>query len=151
MLLHIFATDSDWVQTISRIILGIIFFAHGSQKVLGWFGGLGLKKTVQTMTGSLRVPPVLALLAISAEFLGGIGLIVGLFGRIAAAGIGVIMLVGILMVHGKYGLFMNWYGDREGHGYEYHLLAVALALLVVVNGSGALSLDRLLYISIARS
>jgi putative oxidoreductase len=103
------------------------------------------------MTGFLGLPAALAFLAVGAEVFGGIGLILGLFSRIAAAGIGVIMLVGILMVHGKYGLFMNWFGDREGHGYEYHLLAIALVLLIAVKGSGALSLDRLLYISMARS
>ena len=75
----------------------------------------------------------------------GVGLILGLLSRIAAAGIVVIMVVAIVLVHGRHGLFLNWFGDREGHGYEYHLLALALAIVVVVRGSGALSLDDLLY------
>jgi len=56
-------------------------------------------------------------------------------------------LAAIVMVHGRYGLFMNWFGDRKGHGIEYHLLAIALAVAILVRGSGAASLDRLFYIS----
>jgi putative oxidoreductase len=69
-----------------------------------------------------------------------------LFSRIAALGITVIMIVAILMVHGRFGLFLNWFGDRKGHGYEYHLLAIALAMAIIVEGAGAPSMDRLLYV-----
>ena len=146
MLLDVVSTDPDWILTASRIILGVIFFAHGAQKLPGWFGGPGLKKTLQTMTGHLGLPVVIAIAAIAAEFFGGVGLIIGLLSRIAALGIAVIMVLGILMVHGRYGLFMNWFGDRKGHGYEYHLLAIAVALLIMVRGSGAWSVDRLLHL-----
>jgi putative oxidoreductase len=145
MLLHLFSTSLDWLQTLIRITLGLVFFAHGSQKVLGWFGGPGLKETMRTMHEFLGLPTPLALLAVAAEFLGGLGLMVGLLSRIAAAGIVVIMLVAIVMVHGRNGLFLNWLGERKGHGYEYHLLAIALAAEIVVRGSGAASLDRLVY------
>ena len=148
MLLSLFSTDSDWTLTIIRIALGVVFFAHGSQKLLGWFGGPGLKGTLHTMHQHLGLAIPLAFLAVAAEFFGGVGLIVGLLSRVAAVGIVVIMLVAIVMVHGRYGLFLNWFGDRKGHGYEYHLLAIALAAAVIVKGSGALSVDRLLYISI---
>jgi putative oxidoreductase len=77
-----------------------------------------------------------------------LGLIVGLLSRVAAVGIIVIMVTAIVIVHARHGLFLNWFGDRKGHGYEYHLLAIALAVAIVVKGSGAVSLDRLLYISI---
>jgi putative oxidoreductase len=147
MPLDLFSTDSDWTLTMIRIILGVIFFAHGSQKLLGWFGGSGLKETLHTMHEHLGIPMPLALLSVAAEFFGGLGLIVGLLSRIAATGIAVIMLVAIATVHGRYGLFLDWFGNRKGHGYEYHLLAIALAAVIVVKGSGALSLDRLLYIS----
>jgi putative oxidoreductase len=63
--------------------------------------------------------------------------------RVAAAGIAFIMFAAIFMVHGRYGLFLNWFGDRKGHGYEYHLLAIALAAVIIARGSGAVSLDRL--------
>lgn len=145
MLLDLFSTNPDWLQTLIRITLGVVFFAHGSQKVLGWFGGPGLKETLRTMHEALGLPTPLALLAVAAEFLGGLGLMVGLLSRIAAVGICVIMLVAIVMVHGRNGLFLNWLGDRKGHGYEYHVLAIALAVEVVVRGSGAASLDRLVY------
>src|SRR5712691_12157846 len=148
MLIDLLSTDSDWTLFIIRIILGVVFFAHGSQKLLVWFGGHGLKETMHTMHEYLGLPIPLAFLAVAAEFFGGLGLIVGLLSRVAAVGIAVVMSAAIVIVHGRYGLFLNWFGDRKGHGYEYHLLAIALAAAIVVKGSGAVSLDRLLYISI---
>jgi putative oxidoreductase len=149
MLLTLFSTDPDWIQTIARVTLGVIFFAHGSQKLLGWFEGPGLKETMRAMHEFLGLPVLLAFAAIAAEFFGGAALIVGLLSRVAAVGISVIMVSAILMVHGRHGLFLNWFGDRKGHGYEYHLLALALAAAVIVRGSGAVSLDRLLYMSMS--
>jgi putative oxidoreductase len=145
MLSDLFSTDPDWTQTIIRMILGVVFFAHGAQKLFGWFGGPGLKSTIDTMHRHLGLPVPLAFLAVAAEFLGGLGLIFGLLGRVAAIGIAVIMLAAVVMVHGRNGLFLNWFGDRKGHGYEYHLLAIALAAAIVVRGSGAASLDRLFF------
>jgi putative oxidoreductase len=145
MLLNLLSTDSDWTLTVIRMILGLVFFAHGAQQVLGRFGGAGLKKTISGMHESVGLPAPVALLAISAEFLGGLGLIVGLLSRVAALGIGVTMLFAIVMVHGRNGLFLDWFGERKRHGFEYHLLAIALALAIVVKGSGALSLDLLLH------
>jgi putative oxidoreductase len=145
MLSNLFSTDPDWTQTILRTILGVVFFAHGAQKLLGWFGGPGLKSTLGTMHRQLGLPAPIAFLTVAAEFLGGLALIAGLLSRVAAAGIGVIMVAAIVMVHGRNGLFLNWFGDRKGHGYEYHLLAIALAVVIVVRGSGAASLDRLFF------
>lgn len=132
MLADLFSTDPDWTQTIIRLILGAVFFAHGAQKLLGWFGGSGLKATIGMMHEHLGLPVPIAFLAVSAEFLGGAGLIFGLLGRVAAAGIAFIMFAAIFMVHGRNGLFLNWLGDRKGHGYEYHLLAIALAAVIIV-------------------
>jgi putative oxidoreductase len=146
MFWNLFSTDQDWTLTAIRLILGVVFFAHGAQKMLGWFGGAGLKETMRTMHEYVHIPVPVAFLVVSSEFFGGLGLIVGLLGRVAAIGIGVTMLTAIFMVHGRYGLFMNWLGDRKGHGIEYHLLVIALAIAVVVGGSGAASLDRLLFI-----
>src|SRR6202171_818188 len=145
MLSDLFSTDPDWTQTIIRLILGVVFFAHGAQKLLGWFGGPGVKETMRTMPEYLGRPLLLAVAAVATEFLGGMGLIVGLLSRVAAVGIGVTMLSAIVMVHGRNGLFMDWFGARKSHGYEYHLLAIALAIVLVVKGSGAISLDRLLF------
>jgi putative oxidoreductase len=147
MLLDLFSTNPDWIQTVVRLILGIVFFAHGAQKLLGWFGGPGLKATMRMMHETLGLPTSMAYLAVLAEFLGGLGLIAGLLSRVAAVGIAVVMFTAIVIVNGRYGLFLNWFGDKKGHGYEYHLLAIALAAVIIVRGSGAMSLDRLLYIS----
>jgi putative oxidoreductase len=91
----------------------------------------------------LGLPVPIAFLTVAAEFLCGLGLIFGLLGRVAAVGIAFIMFAAIFMVHARNGLFLNWFGDRKGHGYEYHLLAIALAAVIVARGSGAASLDRL--------
>jgi putative oxidoreductase len=147
MIANLFSTDPDWTFAVIRVVLGVVFFAHGAQKMLGWFGGHGLKETVRTMHEFLHLPVPLAYLAVTTEFLGGAGLIVGLLSRLAAIGICITMLSAIVMVHGRNGLFLNWFGGPKGHGFEYHLLAIALAIAIVVNGAGAASLDRLLYIS----
>jgi len=124
-----------------RLVLGVVFFAHGAQKMLGWFGGHGFNATMDQFTHHMGIPVVFAFLAIAAEFFGGLGLIVGLLGRVAAFGILVTMAVAVVMVHGKNGLFMNWMGSQQGEGFEYHLLAMALAMAIVIKGSGAFSLD----------
>lgn len=127
-----------------RLGLGVVFFAHGAQKMLGWFGGYGFSATMGLFTGMLHIPAPLAFLAIAAEFFGGLGLILGLLTRIAAFGIGVNMLVAIVMVHGAFGFFMNWSGAQKGEGIEYHLLVLAMAVFLTIRGAGALSVDRAL-------
>ncbi len=112
---------------------------------LGWFGGSGLQSTVRVFRESLRIPAPLAVLAVAAEFLGGLGLIVGLLSRVSALGIAVVMSVALVAVHRKFGFFMNWYGDQQGHGIEYHILVLALALVVIIKGAGSFSLDQIVY------
>jgi putative oxidoreductase len=138
------ATSDDPVMTILRLVLGVVFFFHGSQKVLGWFGGYGFSGTMNFFTHNMGIPAVFAFLAIAAEFLGSLGLILGLLARVAASGIIVDMVVAILMVHRANGIFMNWSGNQKGEGYEYHLLAIAIGLAVVIRGAGAFSVDRLI-------
>ena len=142
LLRRIVRTPDDHALALVRIVLGFVFFAHGAQKVLGWFGGNGLDATMNSFTHTLGIPAPLAALAILAEFLGGIGLVAGLLSRVAALGIGVEMIVALLLVHAPHGFFMNWSGNQKGEGFEYHLLAIAMAFLVVVRGAGAWSLDR---------
>lgn len=138
------ATSDDWTLTLLRLVLGVVFFAHGAQKALGWFGGYGFSGTMGFFTNMMHIPAPFAFLAICAEFLGGIGLILGVLGRVAAFGISVNMLVAILLVHSKVGFFMNWSGQQKGEGFEYHLLAIATAVVVMARGSGAFSVDRAL-------
>jgi len=92
----------------------------------------------------MGIPVPLAVLAIAAEFLGGLGLLVGFLARVGALGIITNMVVAILMVHSQVGFFINWSGNQKGEGFEFHLLAIALGLAVLVKGAGALSIDRLL-------
>ncbi len=137
-------TKADCTVTMLRLVLGIVFFAHGAQKLLGWFGGYGFSGTMDFFTHQMGIPAPLALLAMAAEFFGGLGLIFGFLGRIAASGIMVNMIVAIAMVHRHNGLFMNWTGTQKGEGFEYHLLAIAIALTILIKGAGALSVGRLL-------
>ncbi len=136
------ATSNDGTLTIVRLIMGIVFFAHGAQKMLGWFGGYGFSGTMGFFETQMHIPAVFAFLAIAAEFFGGLGLIVGLLTRIAAFGIAVNMLVAVFMVHIHFGFFMNWFGNQKGEGFEYHLLALAVASTLIVRGGGTLSIDH---------
>jgi putative oxidoreductase len=131
----------DVVPLILRLTLAAVMFPHGAQKVLGWFGGYGFRGTMAYFTKS-GFPPALAFLAITAEFLGPFGLALGLLTRVAALGIATVML-GALLVHRRYGFFMNWFGAQQGEGVEYHILALSLALALVIGGAGTWSLDAL--------
>ena len=144
MFRKLLSTSDDWTLTLLRLFMGVIFFAHGAQKAMGWFGGYGFSGTMGFFTNMMHIPAPLAFLAICAEFLGSMGLLVGLLGRIAAFGITCNMLVAVLLVHSKVGFFMNWTGQQKGEGFEYHLLAIAVAIVLMVKGSGAFSIDRAL-------
>lgn len=141
---RVLATDGDIAPAIARVALGLVMFPHGAQKALGWFGGYGFSGTYGFMTGKLGVPGVFAVLAILAEFVGALALVVGIGSRIAALGIAAVMLVAVAMVHLPHGFFMNWTGMQAGEGFEYHILAVALAAIVFVKGGGKGSVDRAL-------
>ena len=136
-------TSNDVALTTLRLVLGIVFFAHGAQKMLGWFGGFGFHGTMGFFE-HMGMPAPVALLIICTEFYGGLGLIVGLLTRIAALGIGVEMIGAIFMVHLPNGFFMNWMGTQKGEGFEYHLLAIAIAAALLLRGAGAFSVDRAL-------
>jgi len=144
MFRKLLSTSNDVSLTVLRVIAGIVFFAHGAQKMLGWFGGYGFHGTMGFFTQEMHLPAVLAFLAICAEFFGGLGLIVGFLTRIAAFGVLSNMVVAVLLIHHKFGLFMNWGGDQKGEGFEYHLLAIAVMLAVIIKGAGAYSVDYML-------
>lgn len=135
-------TTGGWTAFILRIVLGIVFFAHGAQLTLGWFGGHPFGQTVAAF-GKMGLPVPIAALVILAQFLGGLGLIVGLLTRVAAIGIAAVMTGAIFIAHIHVGLFMNWYGRQKGEGYEYHLLAIAIAVALIILGGGNLSLDKM--------
>ena len=140
----LFKTSDSFAPTLARLTLGGVMFPHGAQKVLGWFGGYGFTGTMHFFTEQMHIPAAFAVLAIAAEFLGSLGLITGFLGRIAAFGIAVNMAVAIATVHGANGFFINWFGNQKGEGYEYHLLAIGLALIVMIYGAGKASVDAAL-------
>ena len=127
----------DWALLVARAIVGVIFMAHGAQKLFGAFGGPGLSAVVQMMG------PLGYLVAVG-EFFGGLGLVFGFLSRFSAASIIIIMLGAIGMVHGRVGFFMNWAGNQAGEGFEYHLLAIAALLPIVIAGPGRFAVGRLL-------
>jgi putative oxidoreductase len=138
------ATDNDTATAILRLALGVSFFAHGAQKMLGFFGGYGFTGTMGFFTGLLHIPAPFAFLAIAAEFFGSLGLIFGLLTRVASFGIFCNMVVAVVMVHHQFGFFMNWTGVQKGEGFEFHILVMGAAVLLMIRGAGAASVDRLL-------
>jgi putative oxidoreductase len=142
---RIFVTSADISPLIARLTLGLVLLPHGAQHMLGWLGGYGFKGTLGWMTGTLGFPAPLAALAITVEFLAPFALVLGLLARPAALGI-VGLMLGALSTHLANGFFMNWFGalPAGSEGFEYHIVVIALAATVVLQGSGAFSIDRLL-------
>jgi putative oxidoreductase len=137
----LFRTPDSSSLMIVRLALGIVFLPHGLQKTLGLFGGGGFSGTMGFFTGQ-GMPAALAFLVILAESAGSLGLILGFLTRIAALGIGCVMVGAIFMVHLPNGFFMNWDGKQAGEGFEYHLLAIGMALALLLGGGGRASIDR---------
>ncbi|MCL2723130.1 MAG: DoxX family protein [Polyangiaceae bacterium] len=138
---RVVSTSASFAGTVARLTLGIVMFPHGAQHVLGWFGGQGWSAAMDMFTNKLHIPAPLAAIAVLVEFFGSIALIIGAFSRIAALGILGLMVGAIVTVHLPNGFFMNWFGQKAGEGFEYHLLAIGLALVTVVVGGGRGSID----------
>jgi putative oxidoreductase len=138
-----FHTDDSTTHLILRVILGSVIFLHGGQKLMGWFGGHGFEGTMGAFTEKMGLPAVIAFLVIIGESLGALGLITGFLTRLSAAGVAMIMLGAIAMVHWNHGIFMNWFGKQAGEGFEYHLLALGLAIPLILYGGGKFSIDQI--------
>ena len=138
----IFGTQNDTTGLIMRLTLGGVMLPHGLQKVFGLFGGAGLQATMNAFTTKMGLPAPLAVMVILAESAGALGLIFGFFTRLCALGIALVMGGAIYLVHGQHGFFMNWFGRQSGEGFEYHLLAIGLALALFIHGGGKWSLDQ---------
>lgn len=136
------ATETRLPGTIARLALGLVIFPHGAQKMFGWFGGYGFAGTYEYFTTKVGLPGVLAAAAIIVELASAIMLIFGALSRVAAIGMTAVMIGAILTTHLPHGLFMNWNGTKAGEGFEFHLLAIGLALVVLVTGGGKASIDR---------
>lgn len=141
----IFHTNNDWTGLILRITLGLVLFPHGAQKLLGSFGGPGFAGTIHFFTETLALPWVIAFLVIVIEFFGSLCLILGLASRLWSIAILIEFLVIIFMIHLPNGFFMNWQGDKQGEGFEFHILILGISLATIINGSGKFSIDKALY------
>ncbi len=129
-----------------RLAVGAIFFAHGSQKLLGWFGGLGLTGTIRTYRDGLEIPAFFTLIATFAEFFGGIFITLGFLTRISALLLSAVMLVAIFKIHWVHGFFLNWFSmPLKGHGVEYSLSLLGACLTLAAAGPKRPSLDHWLY------
>jgi putative oxidoreductase len=145
IIMWLFRTYPSWAPLFARLALGVIFFAHGAQKVLGLWGGGGWSGTIQFFEQNMGIPPVLAILVMITEFLGGIAIIIGFLTRLAALGITVDMLVAMFMVHLPNGFFLNWFNEpNKGHGIEMNLALIGLALSLLIWGAGNLSVDQVI-------
>jgi putative oxidoreductase len=140
----VFGTYASWSHLVVRLGLGIVFFAHGAQKTFGWFGGHGLSATIGGFR-QMNIPPAATVLAAFIECFGGLALILGLLARPVALALILVMLMAIVKVHGRNGFFLNFaMTPGKGHGYEFNLALIALALSILIGGAGALSIDRLI-------
>ncbi|MBL8022637.1 MAG: DoxX family protein [Leptospirales bacterium] len=137
-------TNGDITLTVIRVVLGTVMFAHGAQKLLGWFGGYGFKGTMGYLTGQVGLPSVVALLVIGIEFFGGLALVGGLGVRVVTVGVVAVMIGAVITAHLPNGFFMNWGGSQKGEGYEYHLIVLAASAALILRGGGKWSLDTLL-------
>jgi putative oxidoreductase len=144
MIKKLLETNDDIAGLVLRVLLGVVMLPHGAQKLLGWFGGYGFSGTMGFFTGKMGIPAVFAFLVIMSEFFGSLALITGALTRLAAFGVSCVMLVGALMVHLPHGFFMNWAGKQQGEGFEFHILAMAIAVALMIKGGGRWSVDGLL-------
>lgn len=138
-----FATNASLAPTLARIALAVVIFPHGAQKVLGWWGGFGFGPTMDFFQNVLHIPAPLALLALAAEFLAPLALILGLLTRLSALGIAITMAVAA-SVNLPNGFFMNWFGNQKGEGIEFFILAIGLAAVSIIQGAGRFAVDSIL-------
>lgn len=143
MLKQLFASKPEVGPLLLRLGVGGVMLPHGAQKALGLFGGNGFSETLKSFQTNFGINNWMAGLVIAAELAGAIGLVFGCCTRIAAAGIIAVMAGAIHYAHLKHGFFMNWFNDPQlGHGIEYHILMIVMALVLVIKGGGLLAVDR---------
>ena len=126
---------------VARLILAIVLFPHGAQKLFGWFGGFGFTGTMGFLTGQAHLPYIIALLVICIEFFGSLLLLTGFLTRIAAVAVIINFLGVVFKNHIQNGFFMNWGGTQKGEGVEYFILLFGLAIIVLIAGGGMASID----------
>lgn len=142
---NIIKTEQSTAVLIVRIVLGLVIFSHGAQSLIGWFGGTGFTNTMYYLTSIMQLPYIIALSVILLQFFGSILIILGVLVRPVALAISGMFVGMIVTVHLDHGFFMNWFGDKLGEGFEYHILVLALCAALMIEGAGRFSFDRLLF------
>lgn len=143
--------EQSWVLFVQRVVLALVMLPHGAQKLLGWFGGYGFSGTMGFFTDTMHIPAPIALLVILGESIGAVMLALGLATRLSAFGVSAIMVGAMLTSHAQHGFFMNWFGNQQGEGIEFHLLALALGLPLAIWGGGRYAIDSFLQRRLATS
>lgn len=139
------STNSDnWAALIARVALGATIFAHGAQKLFGWFGGYGFEGTMGFLTGQAGLPYFVAVLVILIESIAALMIIAGLFTRVAALGVFGLFAIIMFKFHAANGFFMNWAGNQKGEGIEYFIILLGAALALIIAGGGKASVDAAL-------
>jgi putative oxidoreductase len=138
----IFYTENGWAPLLMRVLLSIVLWAHGAQKLLGWFGGYGFENSMKFFTGTVGIPSVLGFLVIVLEFFGSLFVLAGLLTRVWASLMTLLFIAIPISSHLANGFFMNWFGNQPGEGYEFFLLAIGLSAGLVIEGGGRYSVDR---------
>jgi putative oxidoreductase len=145
MIKKLMKTTNDHAVAVVRMTLSLVMFAHGSQKMLGWFGGHGPTWTVEMWSKWFGFPAFITWAVIIGEFVAPLFLLAGFFTRIMTLVITMIMFGAIYFVHARWGFYMNWYNQQDrGEGIEYHILVLAICFLLIKKGSGAWSIDKML-------
>lgn len=140
----LFETENSWSPTLIRVMLGIVVFAHGAQKLLGWFGGYGFEGTMGYFTETVGLPWIVGFVVILLESIGALLLIAGIMTRLVALAFTVLGIGILFTIHLPFGFFMNWFGNQAGEGIEFFLLWLAMSTSIVISGAGAYSMDRLI-------
>lgn len=143
-MINLFRTDDAWSSFVLRLTLGLVMFPHGAQKLLGWYGGFGFDGTMGFFTQKMGLPWIVGFLVIIGEVFGSLGMLAGFLTRFTAASFIVIMLGAIATTHLPHGFFMNWFGQQQGEGFEYHLLVIGMSSALLIAGGGKWSVDRMI-------
>jgi putative oxidoreductase len=136
------STTDDGMITLLRVTVGFVVLMHGFQKLFGWFGGHGPVATMEAFEQWFGMPSFVTMLVILSDSVGAFCLILGLGTRFMASGIALVMLGAITLVHGRCGFYMNGYSQPRGEGFEFHLLVLAMVIVLIVRGGGKASLDQ---------
>lgn len=139
---QLFQTSDSTAALVLRLILSTVIFAHGAQKLLGWYGGYGFTNTMAFFTETVGLPWILGLGVILLEFFGSLALLAGIGTRLVSAGHVLLVLGIVFSTHIQHGFFMNWFGNQAGEGIEYFVLWIGMSLALVILGGGRLSVDQ---------